>query len=124
MSDKNQSIKRGLCKPLYWLYQKTGEEVQVENVFQQGNVKPMSSCITSFSYKYDEENDDECVIDFMFESITQMDNEIFQEDVVLLVQWGYIEPGGNIVKSPMRTIAVREIKTSYASLGIKLVTSV
>ena len=121
MSNNSQTSKKGYGKPIIWIQNKLNEDVLIPDAYEAHILRPLGEYVTSFKYKYDEENDDECTITCGFKVVHQLDNGIFNEDVVLKVQWGYIEPGGEVIKSPVRTVAIRDIATSYEGGGIKLV---
>ena len=123
MSNAKQILRHGYGYPRFWLYNKLGEEVVIADVYNSVPDIPIASFITDFEYTFDEENDDECKISFQFLIPSQIDHEIFQEDIVLRVQWGYILPDGEIIKANIRTVAIRDIAPSYSENGIKLVLS-
>ena len=120
MSNSSQTLKKGYSRPLVWIHNKLGEEVLIEDAYDSNINRPLSEYVESFKYKYDEENDDECTISCGFQKNSQLDNDIFNEDVVLKLQWGYIEVDGEVIKSPTRMVAIRDIQTSYTASGIKL----
>jgi len=114
MSDNSKVLEHNLGTPLVWLKSSEG------NVVLDIDDKPIIRFITDFKYIYDEENDDECSIRFQFPSSQYCDSIFFKQDSVLIVQWGYITPGGNFIKSPERKIALRDKKTKYTDKGIQL----
>lgn len=114
MSDKNKVLKEQLGTPLVWIKNAKGE------VVLDANGKYLSSRLTKFKYSYDEENDDECNIKFSFPDSSYCDNIIFNADTVLKVQWGYVTPRNQLIKSPERSIAIRDIKTDYTDSGVEL----
>lgn len=120
MSDSNQTLGAGLGKPIFTITDRVNNQILVENAFEERTLSPLSNYVKSFSYDYDEENDDKCVIVLGFEKVSQLNNPIFVEDNILKVQWGYVLPGNIQVLSPARTIAIREISPSYTKSGITL----
>jgi len=118
MPDNNRILATSLGMPLYWIYDKKGVPITMEGNF--GGEININQMVTKFNYKYDEENDDECCITIQVVRSGQLDNPEFRTDNVIQVRWGYIVPGGKILQSPMRTVAIRDLKTMYKSDGIEL----
>lgn len=107
MSNARQVLTEGFGTPLVWLYN-TGNEILLD-----GEGKFLNSYVTKFEYVYDEEEDDTCDITFEFESVSQMNLRYLAPHVILIVQWGYLAPGGRVIPSPKRKVAIRDITTSY-----------
>ena len=113
MADNSQILPNGFGYPFVWITNKKGESIELDDPYKKKiNINQL---VTSFSYKYDEENDDECVIDFGIVNVSQLENDTFTTDTVLNVQWGYILPKGQLVKGVVRKVAVRDIETQYHS---------
>ena len=118
MADNSQVLVNGFGMPYVWIFNSRDEIVQIKD--ERGEDKPLNSFVEYFKYRYDEENDDECVIKIGLIHTWQMNSPYFNEDVALKVQWGYILPDGRIVKSAKRTIAIRYKNPDYKSTGIQL----
>jgi hypothetical protein len=118
MSDYSEVLPDGFGAPYVWL--KTVEDKDMVTTDLYGNEINLNQLITSFEYKYDEENDDTSTIKFHMPHIEQMNHFLFREDQQLKVQWGYLRPGGNHLKGATRTIAVRDIDSNYKSDGIDI----
>lgn len=114
MSDGRQILEQGIGTPLVWLFNTANE------VILDGEGRPLSSHITTFNYTYDEEEDDLCDIQLEFQNTKQLNLKYLRQDVILIVQWGYILPGGKVLPSPKRKIAIRDIKTRYDKDKISL----
>ena len=71
-----EGIQDGFAAPFYRVYYK-GEEIK-----ELGD---------RFSYAYDEEDDDECIITVRLENPRDVDKPQFQEKAELQVIWGYIQ---------------------------------
>lgn len=118
MADNQQILVNGFGMPYVWIFNSRDEVVNIKD--ERGADKPLNSFVESFKYRYDEENDDECTIKIGLINVDQLNSPYFNEDTVLKVQWGYILPGGTIIKSVKRTIAIRYKNPDYTSTGIKL----
>lgn len=103
-----------LGMPLAWVYTPDGE--MIVDQFD----RPIARNITDFEYTYDEEEDDRCNISFHFQEVTQFDLPYLDNDVVILVQWGFMTPEGKFIKSPKRKVAIQDIRTDYGTNGLKL----
>lgn len=118
MSDNASVLPNDFGKPYVWLFNVNKETITIKDDYNKEiNINER---ITSFSYKYNEENDDLCTIKFHIGNVSQLNHWLFREDQQFKVQWGYILPGASVVKSAMRTIAVRDINTNYKSDGIEI----
>lgn len=114
MSDGAQVLKDGYGTPLAWLYTPEGK------VLRDYDGQPISKYLTEFEYYYDEEGDDTCTMVFQFENVNSFNLPYFQQDVILLVKWGYVLPGGELLQSPTRKIAIRDLESEYKPDGIQL----
>lgn len=115
MSDLSPVIVNGIGSPRAWLFTNGGEPLSDFD----GQI--VAKFLTKFSYTYNEEEDDECSMTFMFPNLRAFDLPYFQQDVVLNVEWGYIVTDGRIIKSPRRIVAIRDVETNYKKDGIQLV---
>lgn len=114
MSDIAQVLPEGYGTPLAWLFTADGE------ILRDFDEMPISKYLTEFEYEYNEEEDDTCTMKFKFESLRSFNLSYFQQDVVMVVQWGFLIENRKFVKSPMRKIAIRDLETSYKEDGIEL----
>ena len=115
MSDLSPVLPESFGVPIVWIFTPDGD------ILRDYDEVPISKYLYDFEYKYDEENDDLCIMKFRFEDIRSFDLPYFQQDVILCVQWGYILAYGNdILKSPMRKIAIRDLQSDYKSDCIEL----
>ena len=100
-----------LGMPMAWLFDTQGV------MLKDADGRPLSRYLTEFEYVYDEEEDDRCDMTLQFDSIDKYDLPYLTHDVILLVQWGFVTPGGEVIKSPQRKVAIRDITTSYSNKG-------
>lgn len=118
MSDNKRTLPESLGMPMCWIYTANKDPILLRgNYGEQTNINQF---ITKFSYKYDEENDDECIIKIAVASTSQLNNPQIVADSKLLVEWGYILPGGKLLKSHIRKVAIRDLNANYKSDGIEL----
>lgn len=118
MADGSKVLPNDFGFPYVWIFSQQRETVLLKDV--RGNNINMNQLITSFEYKYSEEDDDTCIIKFHIESIAQLNHWLFREDQKFCVQFGYILPNNSLVKGPLRTIAVRTINTNYKKDGVDI----
>lgn len=76
----------------------------------------ITSKITSFSYKYSQEEDDTCQLRVEEKDVNLPDRVEFQEGAILKVVWGYL---GESIKQT-REVTIRNIKPSYIETTITL----
>lgn len=103
-----------LGMPLAWIFTPDGE------VILDNHGRPLSRHIVDFEYVYDEEEDDQCNIKFNLSEVEQFNLPYVDNDVVILVQWGFITPTGGTIKSPKRKVAIRDITSKYTTKGLEL----
>lgn len=115
MSDLSPVIVNGIGSPRAWLFTNGGEPLSDFD----GQI--IAKFLTKFSYTYNEEADDECSMSFMFPTLRSFDLPYFKQDVIMLVEWGYIVTDGTIIKSPRRKVAIRDLETNYKKDGIELI---
>ena len=120
MSDSKQILNKGLGSPFVKILDMNGDELLFVSTDRDGNNTPhkLSSYVTKFSYKYDEENDDECTIDLHFDSLNTAKGAYIKRDTVLEVRWGYHLPNKELIMGPKRMIAVRNLTYKYSHTKI------
>jgi hypothetical protein len=81
---------------------------------------PLGMYVTEFTYKFDEEDDDELniVIETGNPDIASL--PAFKNRFPLIVQWGYIYPNGGKKVSQPRTVIVRDDTLDINESGIKV----
>lgn len=114
MSDKSPVLKESFGVPLAWIFSPDGD------ILRDFDEVPISKYLVEFEYEYNEEEDDTCTMKFKFESLRSFDLPYFQQDVILMVQWGYLADTNQFIKSPTRKIAIRDLETNYKADGIEL----
>lgn len=118
MSDSRKTLLESFGMPMAWVYDAQGRSIMLKDAY--GEDINLNQLITNFRYKYDEEEDDECRIKIGITSIEQMNNSNFRIDSHLEVEWGYVLPMGELLKSPRLKIAVRDKEKDYKADGIIL----
>lgn len=101
-------------KPRLWLFSTNGVELKDRDGIA------LSEYVISFEYCYDEEEDDTCKIKLILPKPEILNLPYLVQDVVIQVMWGYVLPQGKVLPSPVRTIAVRDLKNKYSVKGIEL----
>jgi hypothetical protein len=114
MSDANQIFEVGFGEPMAWIFTTTGE------ILKDYDEQPISKYLVEFEYCYKEEEDDECILKFKFPTLRSFDLPYFQQDVILVVQWGYLVDNKRFIKSPTRKVAIRDLESNYKNDGIEL----
>lgn len=110
----DNTLKHFYGQPKVWLFSTNGVELE-----DTQGIK-LSEYVTSLEYSYDEEEDDFCKVKFLLPNKEVLELPYLIQDVVIRVQWGYILPGGELLKSPVRTVAIRDLKNGYSVRGIEL----
>lgn len=119
MSDYNKILPNSIGTPMCWIFDYQGVPITLDDVY--GNKIPLNQFVTKFSYKYDEENDDECKITIQVQKSSQLNNKNFFESNRIKVQWGYITyKGSRPIKSPQRIVAIRDLDSVYKDDLIEL----
>lgn len=72
--------------------------------------------ITRFTYRYSEENDDECHLQFQTLDVKIADKPPYQEGKKLTVEWGFL----NNPETAQRTIYIFDTVTAYTDNGVNL----
>jgi len=113
MSDNLQILPQAYGTPLVWVTYSNGDKMEfIDPSYNLDKARSINEFIVNLRYIYDEENDDECVITLQFQNMAQANAARQEEDTLLTAQWGYLVPGGSLIKSPKRTIAIRNINTN------------
>jgi hypothetical protein len=90
--------------PVVFVYNDTG--LLLTNV-----MAGKSMGIVDFTYTYDDEEEDSCLIRIQASSAEEIDSLGIGRNSILRVQWGY----SSGVMSPMATVAVRDINSKYGA---------
>ena len=71
--------------------------------------KELTTNVVEFSYLYDEEGDDVCKMELIFDDRSQADEPQWQEKAELKILWGFIQ--GEL--SPSRKIYVQQVDWNF-----------
>lgn len=96
------SLNTPIKTPFVSVFNKAGKNVA--NNFGKGEI-----IVTSFSYKYDDEDDDICTIKMQMVDPKALDLLNIVRGTELRVIWGYLDN----VKSPVATVVVRDMTSKY-----------
>lgn len=118
MSDANKTLPHSFGMPFQWITDVDGKPIIVRN--QYGEDININQLVENFKYKFSDEKDDTCNIKIGITDQYQIDHPKFQIDTKLIVQWGYVLPKGEIIKSRPRTVAIRDTEKHYKADGITL----
>lgn len=114
MSTREQVLKNMIGTPIVYLYTANGEPLR----YIDGGL--LMEYVEKFKYTYSEDVDELCEIVLKFDRLSAFDLPYIRQDVVIQVQWGYILENGNPLLSPIRKIAIRDIKNKYSVKGIEV----
>ena len=78
---------------------------------------PLGVYISSFSYKYDEEKENQASLTLDTGDPDTVDIVGLQEGKTIILQWGYIYPDGSHKSSPVKTIKVKDLNCKFDSTG-------
>lgn len=90
--------------PVVFLYNDTG-------LLLTNNMGGKTMGIVDFTYTYDDEEEDSCLIRIQASSSADIDSLGISRNSILRVKWGY----SSGVMSPMATVAVRDITSKYGT---------
>lgn len=94
-------------------------------IFDQGGMPvmntvtgiPLGAYITAFTYKYDEEEENQAVLTFETGDPDTVDIPELHEGKVVYLQWGYVFPDGSFVSGPIKPIRVKDFNCSFDDMG-------
>lgn len=78
---------------------------------------PLGAYITSFSYRYDEEKENQASLVIDTGDPDTVDIRELQEGQTLLLQWGYIYADGSHRSSPVKSIKVKDLNCKFDNSG-------
>lgn len=78
---------------------------------------PLGAYISKFSYKYEQNKEDQCSITFDTGDPDTVDIAELQEHKVIMVQWGYIYPDGSYLSGPVRMVEVKDFNAIFDDSG-------
>lgn len=108
----NNMSQYGTATPYLALFNEEGIPVQntVTGI-------PLGAYISNFSFKYDEEKENQCTITFDTGDPDTVDIEELQEGKALLIQWGYIFPDGTHLSGPIKSLKVKDFNSKFDDKG-------
>lgn len=103
----------GTATPYLAIFNSLGEPImnQLTNI-------PLGEYVTQFSYKYDEERENQARLTFEVGDPNIVDQADLQEGQTLLLQWGYIFHDGTSVSGPVKSIQVKDFNSTFDSTGV------
>ena len=78
---------------------------------------PLGAYISNFSYKYDEEKENQASLTIDTGDPDTVDITALQEGATLYLQWGYIYPDGSSQSGPVKSIKVKDLNCKFNSTG-------
>lgn len=78
---------------------------------------PLGAYMSSFSYVYDEEQENLGTLVFDTGDPDTVDISSLQEGSVIFIQWGYIYPDGQFISGPIRSLKIRDLDCTFDSTG-------
>jgi hypothetical protein len=116
-------LKYGIAQPYLAIFNEEGKPVMnpITGI-------PLGAYITNFSYKYDEEKENQASITFDVGDPDTVDIEDLQEKKIVVLQWGYIYSDTTFISSEPKIIQVKDFNCTFNSTGthvtIKFIDSV
>ena len=111
-SSNNSMSQYGTATPYLALFNSDG--MPVMNTITS---IPLGAYITKFSFKYDEEKENQCVLTFETGDPDTVDIPELQEGKTLNIQWGYIYPDGSFVSGPIKGLKIKDFNCIFDSTG-------
>lgn len=112
--DGNNVLPNSIGSPFVILLNESSEKILNRDSID------ISEFVSDFSYKYDEEDDDECNITIDTDDETLPDNKALAEDKYIIVQWGVKMSDGTEKISPKRKVMIRDITWNLSTNGYNL----
>lgn len=78
---------------------------------------PLGAYISQFQYKFDEEHENECIINFDTGNPDVVDQEDLQTGKTIWLQWGYIYPDGTSICNEPKAIKVKDFNCTFNDSG-------
>ena len=78
---------------------------------------PLGAYVSNFSYKYDEENENEATITFGTGDPDIVDQDDLQTDKQIWLQWGYIYSDGTSVCNDPKAVKVKDFNATFDDSG-------
>ena len=78
---------------------------------------PLGAYISSFTYKYDEEKENQAMLTFDTGNPDTVDIKELQEGKTIYLQWGYVFPDGSFLSGPIKSIKVKDFNCTFDSTG-------
>lgn len=78
---------------------------------------PIGAYISNFTYKYDEEKENQASLTFDTGNPDTVDIEDLQSGKTLFLQWGYVFPDGSFISGPVKSIKVKDFNCVLDSTG-------
>ena len=78
---------------------------------------PLGAYISQFQYKFDEEHENECTINFDVGDPDIVDQDDLQTNKTIWLQWGYIYPDGSSVCNEPKAIKVKDFNCTFDDTG-------
>lgn len=103
----------GTATPYLALFNSDGEPIM-----NQLTEIPLGEYITQFSYKYDEQKENQARLTFEVGDPDIVDQVDLQEGSTILLQWGYIFNNGSHISGPIKSIKVKDFNSTFDSTGV------
>ena len=113
MDSLNNILEYGTATPYLAIFSQEGTPVPhpVTGV-------PLGAYISNFTYKYDEEKENQASLTFDTEFPEIVDLPELQEGRTILLQWGYIYTDGSSYSSDIKAIKVKDLNCKFDNVGV------
>lgn len=78
---------------------------------------PLGAYISSFTFKYDEKEENLATLVIETGNPDTVDIQELQEGNIIFLQWGYWYPNGKVMSSPVRVIKIRDLESEFNDTG-------
>lgn len=112
MASRSSMSMYGTATPYIALFDSSG--VPIKNPLT--NI-PLGAYISKFSFKYDEEKENNCSLTFDTGNPDTIDIDAFKEGRTLNIQWGYIYSNGTSYSGPLRGLKIKDVNAVFDNLG-------
>lgn len=113
MISSDNTLKDGVGTPYLALFNEEGTPVKD---YYTG--VPLGAYISNFTYKFDEEKENQATLTFDYGDPDIIDHKDLQEGSTLYLQWGYIYQDGTSFCNSVRSIKVKDLNCKFDSNGV------
>lgn len=82
---------------------------------------PLGAYIDNFSYRYDEEKENEFTLQVHVGNPDMVDAEVIADGATILLQWGYVYANGSSLPSVPKAMLIKNVDPTFDDSGTNLI---